>query len=251
LWWLVSGGLYQSYYLPVDLAGIWERIQAFAGLLIRQFGLPGLVLGLTGLILFGRRSRLYLLSAWIAFVSLVFAVFYGSQDSYVYLVPLLVSFAIWIGLGMAGFGRADRSRLPGWRLALLLIALGYFVFRPVTYLAQVDASGDRRAEAFATEVLSEAPGQAMLLAEGDRAVFTLWYFHFALGERPDLAVVAVDLLAFDWYQENLRATYPSLVVPSALFGAETLISANPARAACDVRYSDHTEINCSQGFSPP
>jgi hypothetical protein len=248
LWWLVSGGEYQSYYLQVNPAGIWERIQAFAALMLGQFGIAGLALGLIGLVLFGARSRLYILSGWVGLVSLVFAVLYGSGDSYVYLVPLLVSFAIWIGLGLAGLPGAYRSRLPAWGWALGLIAIGYFAIRPVTYLAQVDASGDRRAETFGREILAAAPENAILFAEGDRAVFTLWYFHYALGERPDLAVLAVDLLHFDWYQENLRLTYPSLVVPGPFPWPATLSDANPSRPACYTRYADRTELDCSQTF---
>jgi hypothetical protein len=176
---------------------------------------------------------------------LVFAVLYGSRDSYVYLVPLLVSFAVWIGLGIAGLGRAMSARLQRWGLALGLIAVGYFAIRPVTYLAQVDASADRRAEDFGRQVLLEAPQGAILFAKGDRAVFTLWYFHYALGERPDVAVLAVDLLHFDWYQQNLRTTYPWLMVPGPFPGPETLSETNPSRAACYIRYTGHTEMNCS------
>lgn len=73
----------------------------------------------------------------------------------------------------------------------------------------------------------------------------MWYFHFALGERPDLVVVAADLLHFDWYQENLRATYPSLVVPGPFPWPETLARANPWRAVCTVEYADGTATTCS------
>jgi hypothetical protein len=109
----------------------------------------------------------------------------------------------------------------------------------------VDASHDRRAETFGREVLSAAPQDAIVFARGDEAVFSLWYFHFALGERPDLIVLAEDLLHFDWYQENLRATYPSLVLPEPFPWPGAIISVNPARAACYARYSARTEMNCS------
>jgi hypothetical protein len=79
----------------------------------------------------------------------------------------------------------------------------------------------------------------------------LWYVHFALGERPDLAVVASDLLHFDWYQENLKATYPSLAVPGPFPWPETIIEANPSREACYVQYSDRAEVSCSQPLEPP
>ena len=251
LWWLVSGGEYQSYYLQFNPPVVWERIQSFAGLMIQQFGLPGLALGLIGLILFGRRSRLYILTAWIALVSLAFAVLYGSKDSYVYLIPVLMSFAVWVGMGLAGLAASLGSRLPVWGLALGLIVIGYFVIRPVTYLAEVDASTDRRAESFGKEVLSGAPENAIIFAGGDRAVFALWYFHFALGQRPDLAVLAEDLLHYDWYQENIRSTYPSLIVPDPFPWPETLAAANTSRPVCYVRYSARLDMTCLQPARPP
>lgn len=250
-WWLVSGQLYQSYYLQFTLAGLWERIQAWAALLLEQFGLPGLVLGLIGLVVFGSRSRLYILTAWMAAVSLAFAVFYRSVDSYVYLIPMFISFAIWIGLGIGGLVKGLSQRLPILGVGLGLILIGYFVGRSVTHVSEVDASNDDRAESFGREVLSAAPENAMIFAKGDRAIFTLWYFHFALSERPDLAVIATDLLHFDWYQENLRSTYPSLVVPGPFPWPETIVIANPRHPACYVRYSDHAEIECSKPLTSP
>ena len=251
LWWLVSGGQYQSYYLQFSAAGVWERLQAFAGLMIQQFGLVGLVLGVVGLVLFGKRSRLYILTAWIALVSLVFAILYGSKDSYLYLIPLLVSFAIWIGFAVTEFAGTLHSRRPIWGLALGLIVIGYFVIRPITYLAEVDASGDQQAEMFGKEVLAAAPENSILFAKGDRAVFALWYFHYALGKRSDLAVLAEDLLHFDWYQETIHATYPALVVPGPFPWPETLAAANASRPVCYVRYSDGVDMTCQQPAASP
>jgi hypothetical protein len=251
LWWLVSGQLYQSYYLQFSLAGLWERIQAWAGLLLDQFGLPGLVLGFIGLVVFGSRSRLYALTAWMAAVSLAFAVFYRSHDSYVYLIPMFISFSIWIGLGAGGLVKGLSQRLPILGLGLGLILMGYFLARSVTQVSEVDASHDLRAESFGREVLSAAPENALVFAEGDRAVFTLWYYHFALGERPDLAVMASDLLHFDWYQEVLRSTYPSLVVAGPFPWPSTVEAANPARPACYVQYADQTEIQCAGALTTP
>ena len=250
-WWLVSGGLYQSYYLQFSLTESWGRLQAGAGLLLEQFGLPAVALGFVGLILFGKRSRLLFLTIWTAGSSGLFAILYGSTDSYVYLMPALLCFAVWIGLGIRGL--ADRF-MPSpslMRIVLSVALVGYPLSRSIVHTNQLNASADRRAETFGRQVLSAAPGNALIFAEGDRAVFSLWYFHFALGERADVAIVAVDLLHFDWYQENLRATYPSLVVPGPFPWPETLASANPSRAVCYAGYSDRTELNCSQAPKPP
>lgn len=244
-WWLVSGQLYQSYYLQFNLSGFWERFQSWAELLIEQFGLPGLVLGLSGLVIFGARSRLYALTGWIAAISLIFAVFYRSNDSHVYLIPMLMSFAIWVGLGIEGLVRPLSMQRPILGFGLGLILIGYLAGRSVVHLSEVSACDDQRAEAFGREVLSAAPENAIVFAKGDDAVFSLWYFHFALGERPDLIVLAEDLLQFDWYQENLGATYPFLVLPNPFPWPEAIISVNPSRAVCYVRFSTRTEMNCS------
>lgn len=52
----------------------------------------------------------------------------------------------------------------------------------------VDSSGDIRAEIFGKIILERTPVDAIIFAEGDQAVFALWYFHFALGERPDIVI---------------------------------------------------------------
>ena len=250
-WWLVSGQLYQSYYLQFDWVEVWARIQAWAVLLLGQFGLPGVALGLIGLVVYGRRSRLFLLTVWTAGVFTAFAIVYGSSDSYVYLIPVFLSFSIWIGSGMLGLAQQSARLSPLLRLGFALLIISYLAGHSLRQIDQVDASTDHRAESFGREVLAAAPENAILFAQGDRAVFTLWYFHFALGERPDVAVLAVDLLHFDWYQENLRATYPALNVPTPFPFPETILSANPSRPVCYAEYSDMASIDCSQAASPP
>jgi len=245
LWWLISGGSYPSYYLHASLLEIWDHTQTEAAFLLQQFGIPGLLTGLTGLVIFFAPTRLYLFTIWSAVTSLAFASLYGTADFFVYLVPFCISFAIWIGLGVAGFARliSRRSWFVGWGLGFLLI--GYFAVRSVMNAQQVDTSHDLRAESFGREVLTQVPENAMIFAKGDQAVFALWYFHYALGERPDVSVLAADLLHFDWYQETIQSNDPSLVLPGPFPWPETIALANPSRAACYVQYVQHSMIECT------
>lgn len=249
-WWLVSGQLYRSYYLEFNLPEILERLQAVASILLHQFGLPGTVLGLVELFLFGKPSRLFLMSTWTAVVCTAFAVVYGSDDSYVYLIPAFLAFAVWIGTGIIGLSNQFAKWSALTKIGLPILLIGYLLVRSAMQMDWLDASTDVRAESFGRAVLSAAPENAILFAQGDRAVFALWYFHFALEERPDLSVVAQDLLHFDWYQENLHATYPSLVVPGPFPWMETIAMANPSRAICLVRYSDAPKPDCSPPGNP-
>ena len=250
-WWLVSGQLYQAHYLQFSLSSLVNRISAAAALLVEQFGLPGVILGTAGLILFGKGNRLFILTSWMAIVFSAFAVLYGSHDAFVYLVPVFLSFAIWMGASLIGVSKkfTGRNRLLRNGPALLLIS--YLLIRSMSYISQVDASTDRQAESFGRQVLSAAPEQAIIFATGDQAVFALWYFHFAVGERPDLAVIAVDLLHFDWYEESLRASYPSLILPEPFLWLEAVSAANPARPICYVHYAEDIGLECSHSSNPP
>lgn len=242
-WWLVSGSLYRSYYLQPPLIALGGRIQAWAALMLQQFGWLGIVLAVTGLVVFFQPSRLYLFTLWVGAAYSVFAIIYSSDDSYLYLLPVCLVFSIWIGLAAGHILNLAGAKALKWGTGMLLAA--YFVWGGVSHAAQVDASQDRRAEQFGRQVLSEVPKEALVFAKGDRAVFTLWYFHFALGQRPDVTVIAEELLHFDWYVETLRATYPDLIIPSPLPWVETLTAANPERAPCFVKHADEVTIECA------
>jgi hypothetical protein len=243
--WLVTGELYQRNLLDLTGAGLLERTQAWATLLLQQFALPGVVLALMGLIYFFKPSRLYFLTAWNVILFSAFAIFYASFDSYVYLIPAFLSFAIWIGLGMGGIlqwltGRFARS--------LQTVILGSFfcllVILTLSRWSTVDAAHDQRAEQFGAHVMESFPPNTLVFAEDDRTSFALWYFHFALKQRPDLIVLTTGLLRYDWYVENIRATYPSLQLPDDPQWTPMIADANPTRPVCYVSYDTEEEISC-------
>ena len=243
-WWLVSGQLYQDHYLNMTIGEVLIRFQAAATLLLKQFGYVGMVLGFIGLVYSFTRSRLYVLTVWTAVVSVIFASLYGAGDSYVYLIPAFASFAIWISLGLTSLIKPlarIRQRLA-WILYPLFLV--YLFVMAVNNFPMVDASHDLRAEDFGNSVLRDAPEDAILFVEGDRAVFAMWYFHFALHKRPDLAVLATDLLDFAWYQESLRKAYPALNLPGPFPFPATIAAANPGQDYCYIKYELRAEIVC-------
>lgn len=102
-------------------------------------------------------------------------------------------------------------------------------------------------ERFGEEVLARAPANAIVFAVGDKAIFTMWYFHYALQQRTDLVVVATDLLHFDWYQKTLGTNYPDLKLPGPFSFAETVMAANPDHPVCRIQYDRVAVIDCTVG----
>jgi hypothetical protein len=229
--WLVSGRLYSNYLFSLSFSDILQRFRGFAGLLLEQYTLPGVLVGLSGL--FALPSRfLRLTTLWIAGVFLFFSVFYGSSDSQVNLLPVWLVFAIWLAFGLQDLFELLHPfpRLEAAGAVLLLAAL--LLRLPVTFQT-VDVSRDFRARDFINQAFSSLPPQAIVFIEGDEQIFSLWYAQFGLQRRPDLVLVALGLLPQPWYRENLAQTYPGLHLPP---GDQSqpgqLRAANPGRATC-------------------
>ncbi len=234
-WWLVSAEPYRPLAFGLPTPYLAYRLQTLAGLLLTQVNWLGLVLALFGLfIAWLRAPRLLLLTLWMAITSIVFAAGYNTFDWFVNLLPAVLALAIWSGLGAASLLKRVGDLAP--RVAAMMAAslLLLVLIQAVGHLPEVDASRDHRAEEFAQRVLDAAPPAAMIFTNGDEDTFPLWYFHFALNERPDLIIVVKGLLAFDWYRVQLQERYNGLVLPNDLNGNwKTFIRERNARPVCE------------------
>jgi len=242
--WLVSGKLYQGLLLSLNFSSILVRAKTVIALLLEQFGIIGISVGLIGLILFFRPTRLNYLMLWVMVISSVFAIGYTTKDAFLYLIPAFLCFAVWIGIGLGRLMEFFYKRSNTLRFLIALVLILTLVIQAWKVWPSVDASHDQRAESFGRRVLSLAPKHAVVFAQGDEAVFSLWYFQYALRNRPDLAIVSADLLQFKWYLQTLRSTYPDLNLTGSLPFTGTVVVANPGRPVCYVQYIQVAEINC-------
>jgi lipoprotein signal peptidase len=243
-YWLVSGQLYAGNLTLLTLPGFLERLSAIAALIWGQFGLPGLLLGLVGLVRANLPAALNRSLLWISAVSIFFALLYSTTDSFLYLLPAFLCFALWIGAGICWFLDLASTKWPRFAPGLAALFLVFVLAQAASNWERVDASGDLRAEEFGAQALAALPADALVFARGDQAVFALWYFHFALGQRPDLVIISSDLLQFPWYVESLRVTYPGLDLPGTLLFESSLSVANSERPNCTVSYLHWTQLYC-------
>jgi hypothetical protein len=161
-----------------------------------------------------------------------------------YLIPVIFCFAAWVGTGIDGMFSFLHQRII-LRIALWVLVIFLILVNAFNVFPKVDASDDKRADQFAKNILQQTPANAILFVKGDEAVFSLWYYHYALHERPDLAVIASDLLHFPWYLETLRAAYPSLVFSEPFPWTQTIIEMNPEYPYCYIRDVDNIKIECT------
>jgi hypothetical protein len=205
-WWVVAAHPYHDLAFGLPTQAIPARIAAWAVLLIQQFGWIGIVVGFIGLIYSTPFKNAWLLILT-AFGYSIFAITYNTADSNAYLLPAYCIFAIYIGLGAAYISKFVELRRRFLGALVFVALLGVVLYQATTAAPRIDASRDRRATEFAHRVLGSAPQGAIIVTTSDRDTFPLWYYHYALGARPDVLVIAEPLLGFQWYRENLHAVY--------------------------------------------
>jgi hypothetical protein len=230
-WWLVSGEMYQGRLSHFSAAYLTTGLQEWAHFMIEQLGILGLAIGLLGLALLFRPSRLYLGTVWLAVIYSLFSIVYFSPDSYVYLIPALMAFAIWIGLGINFALEKLPLNSPIFKSVLMAVPILLIAFRAILMIPEQNLSTDHRAEQYAQTVLASLPDRAIVFTKGDEALFSLWYFHYGDHWRPDVAVVSEELLTQPWYRDVLKYTYLDLNVP-ATAQTQAFVELNPQRPVC-------------------
>ena len=250
LWWLVSGAFYQQYAFSVPIDSVLLRLVSVAQLLLTQFGVPGLIVGLYHLLRNFSLSRRSWVGAWVAVTSIVFSIGYNTSDSYIYLLPFFLVFAIWIGFGAGDIGGLLAKRNNWISLGVSAILLASVLGMAIVTYPEIDLSGDHRADHFEKAVFAALPPQSIVVAKGDQALFSLWYYHFVLKDRPDIAVLGDGLLSSPWYIDVLHDTYPTLNLSLKDVLSQPIAEVNPTRPTCTVMILDEQmSIDCYLPFA--
>ncbi|GAB4410825.1 MAG: DUF2723 domain-containing protein [Anaerolineales bacterium] len=237
-WWVVSAAPYRHYVFALPLAEWPSRVGAWAALLLSQFKVWGVALGLWGAVSLHERDRA---ASWgmlgLFAVITLYAIGYNTTDSYVYLLPALAVFAAWVAVGLADIAeriRARRKALGRTALAGIAAAL---VALPALSLAMnwaaCDLRGDREAQQYVDAALGALPADAVVLADGDRETFALWYARWGLDGTFRGEPISVGLLQFDWYRTQVQGRNPDLAWPDPALPQEEwlagFLSANLGR----------------------
>ena len=218
--WMLSGGAYRRYVFALPPSEVPGRLSAWASLLVGQFGWWGVALGLLGLWLMASAGPLLAASFLIAFGAVsAYAIGYNTTDSYLYLMPSWLIFAVWLGLGaFALLSALSRLRWPErfrrgavFVSCVLLLALPFLVL--LRDFGGLDLSGDHEAYEYAAGAFRVLEPEAVVIADTDPHTFALWYFAYVVRPHSGVAVLSKGLLEYGWYRQHVRRLYPWVIIP--------------------------------------
>ncbi|MCC7163566.1 MAG: DUF2723 domain-containing protein [Anaerolineae bacterium] len=205
--WLVTAAQYRPYLFAVDEGEVLGRFAFAARALLDQFTFVGVALVVWGALQMAISRRRLFAATMLMFVPVVlYAVLYASRDSFLYLLPAFAVALLWMLCGVANVvSWVGDDRVPRAGAVALFAALP--VYNAVTNFATMDVSQDRAAFEYARQNFEGLPVDAVLFADGDRALFALWYYRHAVAYQGARSViVSQGLLQYDWYYDSLRRT---------------------------------------------
>jgi hypothetical protein len=206
--WLIKGGNYHNLLFGIQLHEYPARILSWVNLVLKQFGVFGLLAGLAGI----TDSRVKPLVRWstlyLFFVFSIFAIGYKTNDSMVYIIPSLIAFALWCGWGIHFFWEQKWKKINIGLVLSLAIIINMAIVFPSRYRSVAPTNDDLAR--YAEVTLAEAQENATIFTDTDGQTFSLWFYQYGLGMRPDVRIISKGLLQYAWYQENLLRLYPGI-----------------------------------------
>ena len=219
----VNGSQYRPLMFVEPLATWHLRLWGYAqNFLWKEFGGHYLVFVVPGIVVLWKRQRAVLgLIAWVFVVDIVYATNYAISDIYVYFIPSYICVVACIATGIGALGKWLSRVRPHVVRPLALLALLTPLVQMTTHLTATDKSSNFLEADFAANILTSAPPNAVVLTSNN-TVFTLWYLKWVKHQRPDVAVLNVDLLEGTlhnntaWYFEHLQRQWPGVPSPFGL-----------------------------------
>lgn len=219
--WVVTAAPYHGMLFALPLPQVIDRLAFWLCLIPQQFTCVGLLLLLIGLShSWETNAPLAVASSIGVATNVIYTTNYAAADVQAYFIVSYLLMAIWLSIGLSyllgllqhqmimervsdGSQRILTSVVPILFLLLPILTLGHN-FRAL------NLSSEHEAFDYASEILETVDREAIIISDDDRYTFTLWYFIYVLGKRPDVTVLDARLLRWAWYRQNLDAFYPDV-----------------------------------------
>ena len=227
--WMITGRAYQDYVFGVGVDSIPDKLLSWVELVFAQLNPLGIFLGLVGGAMIRVEASRFALMSGLSMVALsVYSITYNTVDSQVLTIPAFMVFTVWVGLGFShiatGISAWAQRGLSGLKSGparvvasypLLVLAVVAFGALPLASVIlnydEQNLRGEDQAYRYARVVVDSVPDGSLLLSSEENHAFSLWYMSYVEERERDIVPLAVPLLQFDWYWEDIQDRYPDRI----------------------------------------
>lgn len=192
-------------YSDLTLSGVFRlRLPELPSVLAANLGLPALLLALAGLARLIWRDRALLAAALLLLGTGLFALTYQVFDYQVQMLPAFLALSLLAG---SATGLVERlAGRAGHYLAFALLAAPAFAL-----FANYQPAAEARlpiVREYAENLLMSLPDGSVLVTNDDGALNAVRYLQQARGRRPDVTLVAAEMLFSEPYHRQLQRRLP-------------------------------------------
>jgi hypothetical protein len=214
--WHVSGKQYRVWiFSSTEAAG--RQFSHFLSTLPGEMAVPGLVIGILGLVAMGRRDWRMAGATIVLFLTTVlYSINYDIQDIDSYFLLAYLTLAIWVAAGLAAIGRwcLMTLRLRPAAVAAALLLVGGVPL--LSHYEEIDESSNYLVEDYTHNMFSSLQPDALVLSyQWDYWVSAACYYQLVRRYRTDVAVIDKELLRRSWYYPQLASRHPWLIQGSS------------------------------------
>ncbi|MCC6905474.1 MAG: DUF2723 domain-containing protein [Anaerolineae bacterium] len=200
-----------------------QRWAILARQILDQFGWGGIALGVAGLALLARNNWQAAVVTLTAFAAYSFyGLNYLVPDISVFLIPLHLLLALWIGYGAGQITSGLKCALPatvsGAATAMLFTVLALVgIWQVVRSAPEFDWSDEKALEAWGREALALPLAEGSAILADSEKVAPLEYLHRIEGLRPD-----IDIVVMGTEQQYMDDLYYRLALGETVYAARFL-----------------------------
>ncbi len=196
-------GAFPQFKFAFPLSALPDRVVVYLDLLLHEFSLLGVLLGVIGLgALLLRRPRHYYLLVGMYLVHVWFFIQYRAFDLEVFFLPAHFLWAVFVAFGLlealaglealAALALGARARRPARYTLALAACLLALLPLPLNW-SQADRSQDVAVNDFYANVWALLPPQSALLTQGGVFGYDAFYWQLVYGTRSDVLLPALPI----------------------------------------------------------
>lgn len=166
-------------------------------LLIDNLLYLGIILVILGIIKF-YKNRLFFFVVTSLFFNFVFFLFYQRKADY-FLLPSLFLLLVFFSFGLLSLIKKVKKHVV-WIYPILILLLLVHIFFSYT---KIDLSNSRGHHQLGEDILNSLDDDSVLIVTSDTEISPLIYLQYVEGYRPEVVLLIMNLVNYDWYLEKL------------------------------------------------